>query len=315
MTISATSKLCTTNKYKISGKISGLTGSGLVLKNGDQTLMASGSSFEFAKTVDSGADYAVTVETQPANQICSVEGANGKVADKDVTTVEVKCRASGVTLQVEPGFSSAVASWSDAGADSYTLKLTTSATCDLEMAGCPGFAEIANAKSPATVPSLTNGTAYYFQVTANYPGGVKSVSNKTATRPNKPRMNGNVYAVATAATGVTYTGGTFTRLSVDTGGVVPVHKSTGVPSEIPNFPIIDADVTAVAADGSGGYYIGGAFTSIAGVARAGLAHIKSDGSLDAAWDPGVTGSVQAIAVHKTTVYVAGAFTGFASVPK
>lgn len=300
---------CATNKYKVGGTITGLTGSGLVLKNnGGNDLNASGATFEFAASLDSGADYAVTVGTQPSEQVCAVASGSGKVGAADVTSVVVACHGKTV-LQVAPSFGSAIATWSDVGAASYTLKLTTSVTCDLETTGCPGFVEIANVTSPTTVPSLTNGTPYYFQVSANYAGGVKSLSNKTATRPNKPRFNENVYAVATAASGVTYAGGTFTRLSVHSGAAVPVNKSTGLPSELPSFPIVDGDVYAVAADGTGGYYIGGAFSTVDGVARAQAAHIKSDGTLDA-WAPaiaGVTSLVKTIAVHGTTIYLAGAF--------
>jgi hypothetical protein len=307
---------CATNKFKVGGTISGLTGTGLVLKNnGGDTLNASGASFEFATSLDSGADYAVTVTTQPSDQVCAVASATGKVGAANVTSVAVTCHGKTV-LQVEPSFGSAIASWSDTGAASYTVKLTTSATCDLETTSCAGFVEIANATSPTTIPSLTNDTPYYVQVTANYPGGVKSLSNKTATRPNAPHINGNVYAVATAASGVTYIGGAFTQISLHSGGAVPVHKSTGLPSEIPNFPIVDADIYAVALDGSGGYYIGGTFTAIGGVPRGGLAHITSAGLLDPGWDPDVSGGlVRSIVVHNTTVYIAGSFTMVDTAPR
>ena len=307
---------CATNKYKVGGTITGLTGTGLVLNNnaGD-ALNASGASFEFATSLDSGADYAVTVATQPSNQVCAVEMAGGKVGGGNVATVAVACHGLTV-LQVAPGFGNATASWSDTGAASYTLKLTTSPTCDLETTGCPGAVEIATVTSPTTVPSLTNGTPYYFQVTANYPGGVKSLSNKTATRPNKPRLDNNVFAVATAASGVTYAGGAFTRLSVHTGAATPVSKTTGLPSEIPNFPVVDGDVYAVEADGTGGYYIGGAFNAVGGVARTGLAHIKSDATVDPAFNVDIAvGSVRTIAVHGTSVYLAGSFTTVATVPR
>jgi hypothetical protein len=314
--VSSVKVACATNKYKVGGTITGLTGTGLVLNNnGGDALNASGASFEFATSLDSGADYAVTVATQPSNQVCAVEMASGEVAGANVTTVAVACHAKTV-LQVAPGFGNAIASWSDTGAASYTLKLTTSATCDLETPGCPGAVEIATVTSPTTVPSLTNGTPYYFQVTANYPGGVKSLSNKTAARPSQARLDGNVFALATAASGVTYAGGAFTRLSVHTGAATPVSKTTGLPSEIPNFPLVDGDVFAVAADGTGGYYIGGAFTAVGGVLRNGLAHIKSDGTLDSAFDVDIAvGSVRTIEVRGTTVYLAGSFATVATVAR
>jgi hypothetical protein len=299
---------CATNKYTIGGTVAGLTGAGLKLRNnGADELTASGATFMFATSVDSGAGYAVTVSAQPSGQTCGITNGSGQVAGAHVDNVAVSCFSPSV-LQVEPGFGTAIASWTNTGATAYTLKGTTLGSCDLAATACPNAIEIANGTSPATIPGLTNGTVYYFQLSAAHPAGVSVPSNKTQTRPNKPEFDGSVNALVTAGS-VTYAGGSFSRMSVLTGNAVPVHKTTGFPSELPNFPIVDGNVFGLAADATGGYYIGGPFITVGGQARNGLAHIKSDGTLDADWHPDVTGGiVYTIAVHNGTVYVAGTFT-------
>jgi hypothetical protein len=69
---------------------------------------------------------------------------------------------------------------------------------------------------------------------------------------------------------------------------------------------VNGYVTAVAPDGSGGWFIGGTFNAVGGLSRANVAHINSDMSV-AAWNPGIAGSVNAIAVSGGIVYVGGAF--------
>jgi hypothetical protein len=51
---------------------------------------------------------------------------------------------------------------------------------------------------------------------------------------------------------------------------------------------VNGPVLAVVSDGAGGWFIGGEFTYVGGVARTGLAHINSDGTVDTTWNPGPT---------------------------
>src|SRR5262249_35355918 len=77
--------------YTIGGGISGLTVSGLVLANGNDTMSPSAwaTSFVFSTAVASGVSYAVTVKTQPNNELCQVVNGNGQVASAAVTNVMV----------------------------------------------------------------------------------------------------------------------------------------------------------------------------------------------------------------------------------
>jgi uncharacterized repeat protein (TIGR03803 family) len=78
--------------YTIGGNLSGLqSGQVTLLLNGAnaQTISANGA-FKFSTSVNSGANYAVTVGTQPAEQSCSVTLGSGS-ATANVSNVAVKC--------------------------------------------------------------------------------------------------------------------------------------------------------------------------------------------------------------------------------
>jgi N-acetylneuraminic acid mutarotase len=79
--------------YSVGGTITGLTGSGLVLANGnDSVSQPSGAkSFTFATAVASGTTYAVTVKTQPSGETCQVSGGSGTVGAANVASVQVSC--------------------------------------------------------------------------------------------------------------------------------------------------------------------------------------------------------------------------------
>lgn len=79
--------------YTIGGTISGLTASGLVLTDtnaGSSTITANSTSFTLPTAVNSGTNYAVTVQTQATGQTCTVSNGTG-TANANVTNVSVTC--------------------------------------------------------------------------------------------------------------------------------------------------------------------------------------------------------------------------------
>jgi predicted small secreted protein len=72
--------------------------------------------------------------------------------------------------------------------------------------------------------------------------------------------------------------------------------------------VVNGAIEAVVTDGSGGWYIGGTFTQIGDTVRNNIAHINSDGTLDAFWDPDSNSPVSTLAVSGNTVYAGGNFT-------
>jgi hypothetical protein len=88
---------CTTNTYVISVNVTGLAGSGLVLRNngGDDLTIAgpSPATGSFSTKIESGAPYNVAVQTMPQSpsQICTVSGGKGTVVAGEIKTVTVNC--------------------------------------------------------------------------------------------------------------------------------------------------------------------------------------------------------------------------------
>ncbi len=124
---------CTTILYSISGNITGLTGSGLVLQNngGDNlTVSANATSFTFATQVASGANYAVTVLNQPSSPSCSITGGSGTVTTTSITNIVVNC--TGNTFNVSATVSGLLASTSvvlqDNAGDNLTISSNSVAT-------------------------------------------------------------------------------------------------------------------------------------------------------------------------------------------
>ncbi|MFC4819103.1 BACON domain-containing protein [Dokdonella ginsengisoli] len=86
--------------YTVGGTVSGLGGSGLVLKlNGGNDLpVAANGAFTFPAGLTSGTAYTVTVGTQPSAQTCTVANGSGTIAGSNVTNVSVTCAADTYTL-------------------------------------------------------------------------------------------------------------------------------------------------------------------------------------------------------------------------
>ncbi len=86
---------CTNNiTYTIGGTLSNLGGSeSVILQNnsGDNLNLTSNGSFTFSTPLAEGANYNVTVFTQPSRQICSVTNGTGTVSNANITNVTVDC--------------------------------------------------------------------------------------------------------------------------------------------------------------------------------------------------------------------------------
>jgi hypothetical protein len=78
----------------VGGTIYNLTGSGLVLANGTDTVAPAvgATSFAFSQLIAYGATYSVTVQAQPASEMCGVAGGNGSIlSSQNVAGIQVPC--------------------------------------------------------------------------------------------------------------------------------------------------------------------------------------------------------------------------------
>ena len=86
---------CETSTFLVKGTVSGLTGTGLVLRNNDTEDLAvtSSGTFSFTQPIASGDEYDVSVLVQPVSpqQNCSVIEGTGVVTSADITSVVVEC--------------------------------------------------------------------------------------------------------------------------------------------------------------------------------------------------------------------------------
>jgi hypothetical protein len=97
--VSNVAVVCTTTGHRVEGKVSGLTGTGLVLvDNGVDALPIGGNgTFGFGMRVSSGQPYSVTVKTQPTGQMCTVQNGSGVMGNSDVQSITVTCSDTGPT--------------------------------------------------------------------------------------------------------------------------------------------------------------------------------------------------------------------------
>jgi 6-phosphogluconolactonase (cycloisomerase 2 family) len=93
---------CTTLSFSVGGSVSGLSGGGLTLQdNGGDTLsVTANGSFVFPTPIASGANFSVSVATQPTApyQSCVVSAGSGTVTSGDITNVAVTCIVNTYTV-------------------------------------------------------------------------------------------------------------------------------------------------------------------------------------------------------------------------
>ena len=100
---------CLLNMYNLTGTVSGLTGSGLILNNGAEqvSVPAGATAFTFTKLdtpakpeiapkpvsgqVGDGNPYGVTIFKQPTGQVCTVTRGTGTMGAGDVKDIAVSC--------------------------------------------------------------------------------------------------------------------------------------------------------------------------------------------------------------------------------
>jgi hypothetical protein len=187
--------------YTLSGTVSGLSGTGLVLSNNGVNLpISSGATFAFAQPLSAGAAYSVAVVTQPSSpaQVCTIANGSG-TANANVGNVSVTC--ANVTYTI----SGTVSGLSGAG-----LELTNNGV-DLPIAADGNFTFVA---------PVNAGASYAVSVGA-YPSSPAqdcTITNDTGTA----NANVNNVAVTCVVMPMTITSSTPATGAVSvTRGIVP----------------------------------------------------------------------------------------------
>ena len=134
------------------------------------------------------------------------------------------------------------------------------------------------------------------------------LTNQTYSQTPNPNMwvtNGTVNAIAVDGD-YTYIGGSFTYVGPNTGYGAKITTTSTSPNM--SFPKVNGFISCSVSDGNGGWYLGGHFTKVGSYTRNYIAHILSDGSVDATWNPDANNNVLSIAVSGSDIYVGGLFT-------
>ena len=82
------------SSYTLGGAVSGVSGSGLVLRNNggdDKSISSVDATYTFGTSVVAGKSYNVTVLTNPSNQVCSVVNASNTMPTSNVINANVTC--------------------------------------------------------------------------------------------------------------------------------------------------------------------------------------------------------------------------------
>jgi len=183
--------------YTISGTVSGMIGSGLVLQdNGgdDRTITANGA-FSFNTALTSGTAYSITVQTQPTypSQTCVVSNGSGTISGSPVENVAVSCVMNSSPITVDPfGLFAYVSNSSPGNISAYTISQTTGALTTVT--GSPFTA--GSYPSQVTVDPSGN-----FAYVANMGGG--NISLYTINYDGSLSSNGNAVTTGTYPASVT----------------------------------------------------------------------------------------------------------------
>ena len=191
--------------YTVSGTISGLAASGLVLRlNATSLIVANGATtFKFATALTDGAPYAVSVGIQPVGYTCTVTGGSngngtGTIASGNVTNMAVTC------------------------AKTYTIGGTitglTGSGLRITLNGGSSKLIASNATSYVFSTALTSGTSYTVAIQTQPTGQFCTVTNGGPLNIGSTNVtNANISCISTYVVSGTVTGHTGTVTLTNNG--------------------------------------------------------------------------------------------------
>src|ERR1700722_111638 len=152
------------NTYTVSAKVSGLSGSGLILQLGggsDVAVMADGS-YTFATPLASGTSYQISVKTQPSSpqQTCSVANGSGTISAGNVTaTITCVTVSHSVSVTVSGLSGTGLALQLNGGNDFLiTAKSTVTFAASINSGSTYAVSVKTQPTFPAQTCSVTNGS-------------------------------------------------------------------------------------------------------------------------------------------------------------
>lgn len=210
--------------HTVGGTVSGLVGSGLVLRNngGNDLTITSDGSFTFTQTLADGSSYNVLPAAQPTTpwQTCVVANGGGLIAGADVTTVTVTCTTNTYSIG---GALTGLAVGSSLG-----VALNDGGTTTLS-----------SGSSYSLLPKLNSGATYNVRKVTDpaSPSQTCTVANASGTVTNANVTNANISCVNNYSIGGTVTGlagtGLLLRLNGGNDLIINANGSFTFPTKIP----------------------------------------------------------------------------------
>ena len=237
---------CSVNAYGIGGSVSGLTNSGLVLRNNggdDLSVPANATSFQFATGVAHGGSYNATVQQQPAGLTCVVNNGSGSNVAGNVASIGVSCSANTYTIGgTVSGLVGSVTLQNNAG-DNLTQNVDGSFTFPTAIAEDGSYNVTVLTQPVSQVCTVGNGSGLHVSVnitnvtincaTATFPigGGISGLNANGLVLQNNGGDNLPVLSGATTfefATPIAYSGAyNVTVFTQPTGMTCTVNDGTG----------------------------------------------------------------------------------------
>jgi hypothetical protein len=150
--------------FSVGGSVSGLTGSLQLENNGGESITVSGNNFTFPTTQANGSAYAVSIQSQPTGQQCTISNSSGSVGSSNVTNVSISCTALPTSFAISGTVSG----------------LSQGASLVLNNIGASNQTVSANGNF-SVASSANSGTAYSVSVATQPSGENCAVSNGAGT--------------------------------------------------------------------------------------------------------------------------------------
>jgi len=289
------------DEYTVSGEVTGLNGSGLVIRlnDGEETAIDENGDFTFDTKLGQGDEYEVTVKTQPSNpvQACEVTDGSGEIDDANVDNVKIACsdvrrsvggNVSGLggneiklknnngdifTINADGAFTFP-ATIAQGGAYNVTIDtLPNGRTCSLtKNTGTTGTSNVTDVTIACYEGLTLTARARVGSVGLTWNNnGAQSYTVHRSTDKNCDFNNASACANHAEQANVSSP----YNWAADNGTVYYFHvrgnhpdnfqtrsATTGAPGARPNSAEIDNTVSAIARANDGTVYIGGAFSSV-----------------------------------------------------
>lgn len=277
--ITNVSVICSTNTYTVSGSVTGLSGTGLVLQDngGDNLSVAANGSFTFSTPVPSGATYTVTVLTQPTSpaQTCTVTNYTGTVVSSNITNVAVNCSTNSYTVSATvTGLAGTGLVLMNNGADflnvsangTYTFATpvisggTYNVAVSSQPTGPTQTCSVTNGMGTVTSANITNVSVVCSTNTYTVGGSVTGLAGTGLVLQNNGadnlsiNANGSFTFATPVASGAGYN---VTVLTQPTGQLCTVIGGTGT--------VVSANITTVSVSCVNAYTIGGTVSGLTGL--------------------------------------------------